>query len=108
MPQINNQIGVWLRLLTNDGTLTTTTVGTYSGANVDITLYKGWNLVGYPTAISESAQDALFGTGATWIAAYQSGTPFISDTSNLASVTMVEGEAYWVYVPNTVIWSVQQ
>ncbi|MCK5024232.1 MAG: hypothetical protein KAR56_01290 [Thermoplasmata archaeon] len=102
---IDNTMGVWLHLTASDGTLSTGMTGTYSAVPVNIDLYAGWNLVGYPTQVSELATDALFGTGATLVAEYVAGVPYISDEA-LGDVTMVEGEAYWVYVNTDTPWTV--
>ncbi|MCK5398162.1 MAG: hypothetical protein KAJ33_07935, partial [Thermoplasmata archaeon] len=103
---IDNTMGVWLHLTASDGTLSTGMTGDYSAVPVSIDLYAGWNLVGYPTANNEFADAALAGTGATWIAAWQLAAPYVADTTDLPNTPMIEGEAYWVYVPVDVTWTV--
>ena len=109
MPAFDQTMGVWLRLLSNGGNFAITlgVSGTYSAAPVVIQLYAGWNLVGYPTAVSELATDALFGTGASLVAIWTGAAPYISDEA-LADVTMLEGNAYWVLVPFDTPWTVNQ
>ena len=105
---IDNTMGIWLHLTASDGTLSTGTLGAYSSIAVNIDLYTGWNLVGFPTANNEFANAALLGTGATWIATWQLTSPFIADTTDLPNTPMIEGEAYWVYVSADTTWIVDQ
>ncbi|MCK5397378.1 MAG: hypothetical protein KAJ33_03935, partial [Thermoplasmata archaeon] len=106
MPQINQNMGVWLHLTANDGTLTTGTVGDYSGSGIDITLQPGWNLVGYPSATGENAFDSLLGLGVNWIGEYQAASPYINDESDLSQVDLSEGNAYWIHVDALTVWTV--
>ena len=106
MPTITNSMGVWLHLTASDGILTTGVSGAYSAGPVVITLYAGWNLVGYPSATPMAADASLFGTGADWIAVYDAAAPFVQDYDDLSLVTMSEGNAYWVHVPATTAWTV--
>jgi thiol-disulfide isomerase/thioredoxin len=104
---INNQMGVWLHLLTNGGDqmLTTSQTGDYSASAVTINLYLGWNLVGYPSATSR-AESVTLPAEADFVAVWQSTTPFITDHAKGASM-MVEGNAYWVRVTADCVWTVQ-
>ena len=106
MPQINQNMGVWLHLTANDGTLTTSSVGDYSAVPVDVTLNPGWNLVGYPSVTGENAADSLLGLGVNWIGEYQAATPYINDESDLTQVDMSEGNAYWIHVDALTTWTV--
>ncbi|MCK5397389.1 MAG: S8 family serine peptidase, partial [Thermoplasmata archaeon] len=106
MPQINQNMGVWLHLTANDGTLTTSTVGDYSGSAIGITLQPGWNLVGYPSATGENAFDSLLGLGVNWIGEYQAASPYINDESDLTQVDLSEGNAYWIHVDALAVWTV--
>jgi hypothetical protein len=104
---INNQMGVWLHLTAVGGAkLTTAQSGLYPSTAVQITLTKGWNMVGYPSQTPTPAGTALTGTGATIISVYSATTPYITDYTTLNSVTMSNGHAYWVFVPATVVWTV--
>ena len=106
MPVVTNNMGMWLHITVNDGILTTGTVGDYSASPVDITLYPGWNIVGYPSATGENAFDSLLGLGVNWIAEYQETSPFVADYSDLTQVDMSEGNAYWVHVDALTVWTV--
>ena len=107
MPMLTNSMGIWLHLTAHDGGVLTTGIdGDYSAAPVGVTLYPGWNLVGYPSAIGENAFDSLLGTGADRIAEYQAASPYIVDESDLTQVDLAEGNAYWIHVDAFVIWTV--
>ena len=108
MPTITQSMGIWLRLVDNDGdyTITTGFTGDYSGSSIDITLYPGWNMVSYPSATSRVASTTLPPVIADNMAYYDGGeTYLIMDDPTLAT-TLVEGNAYWVHVTADVIWSV--
>ncbi len=105
---INNQMGVWLHLTANAGDqmLTTTATGYYPSSAVNIQLYAGWNLVGYPSATSRTLTDAFDGTNADMAAVYSSTTPWILDIALPSLDMMSHGNGYWIRVPADVIWSV--
>ncbi|MFO7619350.1 MAG: immune inhibitor A, partial [Thermoplasmata archaeon] len=105
---INNQMGVWLYLtaIGGDMTLTTGLKGYYPGAETQVQLYSGWNMVGYPSGKPLTADLALAGTGATIVSVYSSSAPYVVDHTDLGAVTMSHGNAYWIKVPSDVIWAV--
>ncbi|MBA3046446.1 MAG: immune inhibitor A [Candidatus Thermoplasmatota archaeon] len=104
---INNQMGVWIHLTADGGSkLSLGIAGPLPPVPVQIPLYAGWNMVGYPSETNIAANLALAGTGATIISVYTPTTPFIQDYTDLASVTMTHGEAYWVFVPSGTTWDV--
>ncbi len=102
---INNQMGVWLHLLTIDDFLTTSTIGDYAAGNVDIPLYVGWNLVSYPSATDRTASDTL-PAQADMVAYYNVSAEYLITDALPTAVTFVEGNAYWVRVTADVVWSV--
>jgi len=104
---INNQMSVWIHLTAVSGNKLTTGIGgLYPASQVSITLYVGWNMVGYPSQTSTAANLALAGTGATIVSVYTPTSPFIQDYTDLSAVTMEHGKAYWVWVPATITWNV--
>jgi hypothetical protein len=107
IPTMTNQMGVWLHLTANAGDfmLTTATTGLYPTAAVNINLYAGWNMVGYPSATARLGS-ATLPVEATAVSVWQAGTPYISD-STPGAVTMTEGNAYWVQVSADCVWTVQ-
>lgn len=108
MPTFSHTMSVWLRLATHggDNVLTTGFTGDYSGSDVSVPLYAGWNLVGYPSDTDRPADVALSGTGADMIATYSATAPYVTDTATLSSVTMTAGNAYWVHVDADTTWTV--
>ncbi len=104
---VENQKGYWLHLTSNgaDQLLTVPSTGAYPGT-VAITLYAGWNLVGYPSATNRLASATLPGV-ADMVSLWQAASPYFTDTANLGSVTMSHGNGYWVRVTATTTWTVQ-
>ncbi|MFO7619083.1 MAG: clostripain-related cysteine peptidase [Thermoplasmata archaeon] len=106
---INNQMGVWLHLTANGGDqlLTTAVAGSYPASTVDINLYAGWNLVGYPSAAGSTATASL-PAEADIVAYYNPAAPgFITDDPEPFSTAMSHGNAYWVHVTGDCTWAVQ-
>lgn len=103
---VNNQMGVWLHLTANGGDtmLTLGMVGNYPAAAVNINLYTGWNMVGYPSATPLLASVTL-PAQADIVSVWQAASPYISDLAP-GAVTMSEGNAYWVHVTSDCIWTV--
>jgi len=103
--QLDHKTGIWVHvtalgdgLLDISGALTGTT-------NTD--LYAGWNLVGYPTMTPQLASISLAGTGADIMSIYNGSAAYlIEDRTDLSTVTMNPGEAYWVHVPADTVWTV--
>jgi hypothetical protein len=106
MPALTNAMGVWLWITLNGGDqmLTTGVTGSNPGAAVNINLYTGWNMVGYPTATSR-AESATLPAAADLVASWQLATPFITEHAKGATL-MVPGNAYWVHVTADCTWSV--
>jgi hypothetical protein len=106
MPTLSNTMGVWLWITANGGNqqLTMGIAGAYPAASVNINLYTGWNLVGYPTATSR-AESATLPAAADLVASWQLTTPFITQHAKGATL-MSHGNAYWVHVTADCVWSV--
>ena len=103
---VNNTMGIWLHLTGLGDMQITVSPGAYSPGPVDVILYPGWNLVGYPSATGENAFDSLLGLGVNWISKYQAATPFVADYSDLTQVDMSDGNAYWIHVDALTTWTV--
>ena len=103
---VNNQMGVWIWLTSNGGdkTLTTGVMGYYPQSDVQIQLYAGWNMVGYPSATQRTFSNALAGTGADMVARYISTSPWVEDILLPSDGIMSSGNAYWIHVPADVSW----
>jgi len=105
LPAIDNTMGVWLHLTTNGGDemLTLGPSADLPDSSVQIPLYAGWNLVGYP-----SAADRVGGNlppQADMVAVWTAESPYIEDLGP-AAVMMSHGNAYWVRVTADCIWTV--
>jgi hypothetical protein len=107
MPALTNQMGIWLHLTADGGDriLTTTVTGLYPTASVNIELYTGWNLVGYPSATSRLAS-ATLPAQADRVSVWNAAAPFVTDHSDKSLVTMSHGNAYWVRVTADCTWTV--
>ena len=69
-----------------------------------ITLKAGWNLIGYPSSVDRLASDALPGS-VDMIAVYDGLLPaMIRDETDLSTVTMSAGNAYWIHVNADIVW----
>jgi hypothetical protein len=105
---IDNTGGFWIHLTANGGDemLTTGLEDFFPSGATGIDLFAGWNLVGYPSATARLASDALAGTSADMIAYHNPVAPYrIDETSDLGSVMMEHGNAYWVRVPADTTWN---
>jgi competence protein ComEC len=105
LPDIGNTMGLWVHItaLGSDSLLTVEGAAPVSTA---INLRTGWNLVSYPSATPEAANSTLSATTADKMAVYLAASPYISDTSDLTSVTMQAGRAYWIHVTSDCLWTV--
>ena len=99
------ETGLWVHVTdVGDGFIDLT--GGLSGTT-SINLYAGWNLVGYTSLNNRLASDALAGTGTDMISIYNGTAPYlIEDRTDLSTVTMQPGEAYWIHVPADTVWTV--
>ena len=95
-------MGFWVKI-TNPTVLTI--YGT-EPVTTNINLYTGWNLVGYPSDTLVAAS-ATLPAQADMISLFNASQPYlIQDTTDFASTTMTEGEAYWVHVTSDCVWTV--
>jgi len=98
---VGNQVSVWLHATE---ACTLTVAGTLP-ASTGITLYAGWNLVGYPTLTPRPAQDALAGTGFDGLECWDAASPTLLRQMDPLE-PMNPGCGYWVHVPADTIWIV--
>ena len=101
---VDNCMGLWVHITAPGDEILT--VQGLAPTSTDIDLYPGWNLVSYPSATNEQAFDSLLGMGVNWVAVYDSVSPFIRDESNLNTITMSQGNAYWIHVDAFTVWTV--
>jgi uncharacterized repeat protein (TIGR01451 family) len=103
--QVNNRMGFWLHLTSNGGDQALAVCPGDNPGSASITLYVGWNMVGYPSLTAALAL-ATLPSQVDMISVWQAASPYIQDISNLASVTMSPGNGYWVRVTADCVWSI--
>jgi len=97
---LNHKQGFWINITELNVNLT---VSGYISTSTNINLYAGWNLVGYPTLTEKTVADALWGTGADKVEAFDSAEPYrIKEVG--PTYLMKPGEGYWVHVPMDTTW----
>ena len=98
---MDHTMGLWINMTEN---CTLELMG-YEANSTSIPLYAGWNLVGYPTQNNETVGNALWGTGADRVEAFDASQPY-----NVIEVgpnyVMQPGEGYWIHVPADTVWTV--
>ncbi len=106
MPAINNQMGIWVHLVTNGGDtmLTLGITGNLPAGTVMISLYTGWNLVGYPS-MSNAMGDASLPMQADYVSTWTATSPYIVDQVP-GAVMLSNGHGYWVHVTVDCTWTV--
>jgi hypothetical protein len=108
LTDINRTMGLWIHM---KNAYNLSVVGAIPESS-DITLYEGWNLVGYPSLETRNLNNAL--SGITWQAvqyydAFDVSDPWkhnsTSKPDNLNDLkTMEPGRGYWVYVTINDTW----
>ena len=82
--------------------------GTQPTQNQSIPLYKGWNMVGYPSQSNKYRPDALnnlvFGTEVDAVWTYNSGTQKWEEVGELNY--FVVGKGYWIHATQDCVWEV--
>ncbi|MCK4267129.1 MAG: hypothetical protein KAX31_07590, partial [Thermoplasmata archaeon] len=98
---IDHTMGIWLH---NSGVGDLVTVGSVP-ESTDIDLRTGWNLVGYPSLTARLASDTL-PPEADMLSVCDMGQPYnIMDITDLTSVSMLPGRAYWVRCTSNTTWT---
>jgi hypothetical protein len=100
---LNHKQGFWINITEPGGTILT--CSGYDPPSTTISLYAGWNLVGYPSLTNEIVGNALWGTGADKVMVCDTSEPYhIKDVG--PTYLMKPGEGYWVHVPADSTWIV--
>ena len=101
-------MGYWIHLTGNSGDqfLSTGETGEYSATPVNINLYAGWNMVGYPSATPRLAS-AVLPAFADSVAYYDAGSTYMISDAAPGAVMFSEGNAYWVHVTADCVWAVE-
>ncbi len=99
---LNHKMGFWININETNVNLT---VRGYMLSSTSISLYAGWNLIGYPSLNIETIANALWGTSADNVMVCDTSEPY-----NIKEVgpnyVMQPGEGYWVHVPFDTVWVV--
>ena len=98
---IDHKMGFWVHML-NPANITV--VGD-EPVSTDITLYAGWNLVGYPSSFPENVANALWGTGADQVEVCDLAEPGLIKEVEPTYI-MQPGEGYWIHVSVDSVWTV--
>ncbi len=98
---MNCGMGVWLHATEN----CTLTVSGEEPATSSITLYAGWNLVGYPSITEISVGDAFWGTGADRVEVSDPASPYLMKEVG-PEFLLKPGMGFWVRVPADVEWTI--
>jgi hypothetical protein len=106
MINVDNTRGFWIHIFRNDGDCALTVGEGPMPSLTNLSLYSGWNLVGYPTLVEKSIIDAFAGTGYDKpVEGFNASAPYrISQLSD--TYMMKPGEGYWVHVPFDTVWVV--
>jgi uncharacterized repeat protein (TIGR01451 family) len=102
LADIDNTMGFWLHVTdSTDGLII------YGNEPVitNILLKAGWNLVSYPSQTEQKVSDALWGTGADHVEAYDGADPELLREMG-PNELMQPGKGYWVHVPADSVWTV--
>jgi hypothetical protein len=106
MPTINNAMGFWLHLTANGGdqALTLNSYAATPGSTV-ITLYAGWNLVGYPS-LTATTGASLPGT-VDMLSVYSGSTTYTDYVgAAMDPIAISHGNAYFMHATATAPWTV--
>ena len=101
LASIDNTMGFWIYI--NQPNVNLTVRGSIP-AYTTISLYAGWNLVGYPSQMTDTVANVLWGTGADRVEVFQSDSPYVKEAE--PTYIMKPGEGYWIHVPADTVWAV--
>lgn len=107
LSELNETMGFWI-YITEPGDTNFLYNGTYPTENQSVVLYKGWNLVGYPSLSNKNRTAALnkitFGTDVDVIMTYNST---IQEWEVLDENDFFElGRGYWIHSLEEITWEV--
>jgi parallel beta-helix repeat protein len=109
LEKINHTMGIWLHITDPEGT-TLVVIGEELTFNQDISLYPGWNLVGFPSKTNKTRDIALgtlnFGSDIDSIWTYNSTINKWIELNDAMDYFEV-GQGYWMHSKVTQVWNVQ-
>jgi hypothetical protein len=99
---LDRTMGFWLHVTDDSQPLT---IFGDKPVSTNISMYAGWNLVGYPTLKNYTVADALWGTGADKVMVQDDMEPYrVKEVG--PTYMMHAGEGYWVHVVADSVWTV--
>lgn len=99
-------MGIWIHMTSDDDLSIEGTAPT----STDITLYPGWNMVGYPSSTAGAGTDLP--AEVTRVGYYDSAATYnlgyATTEGDVDAMTLNAGEGYWLYVDgkSSVLWTV--
>ena len=107
LPEINEKMGFWVHI-TNPAGVQLVYYGTEPAKNQEISLHKGWNLVGYPAVCYRERTEALntivFGPDVDAVWAYNVDIQTWEEIDN--SDNIVPENGYWIHSKVDKTWEV--
>ncbi len=104
---VSNLMGIWLHVTSNGGDQALSILPTGENPAVEsITLYTGWNMVGFPCLTQMLASETL-PAQADYVSVWQESSPYIQDFTDKSLVTMSDGNGYWIRVTADCVWTVE-
>ncbi len=105
--ELNHSMGFWVHITEPEGT-TLVVFGDELTSNQSIPLYAGWNLVGYPSTMNRTRDEALnnleYDMDIYKICHYNT-TAFQMEMVT-GSDSFEVGQGYWIYANNLCVWEV--
>jgi hypothetical protein len=101
---IDNTMGLWIYII-NPGWDNMLCVEGNNPGTVQIQLKAGWNMVGYPTNVSDAVGNVFWGTGVDNVEVFDPAEPSLIKEVGPTYV-MNPGKGYWVHVPSDTVWTV--
>ncbi|MDD4308641.1 MAG: hypothetical protein PHU53_07545 [Thermoplasmata archaeon] len=103
LPGVSNRMGLWVYItdVGSDGQLV---LDGDDPGTIQIELYSGWNLVGYPTMTNDTVANVFWGTGVDRVEIFDPVYPYIKAAE--PTYVMHAGEGYWVHVAYDTVWTV--
>ncbi|MEW5937690.1 MAG: hypothetical protein AB1665_07725, partial [Candidatus Thermoplasmatota archaeon] len=104
LTNVDHTMGVWIHIVSaGDGFIR---VSGTDPLSTSISLYAGWNLIGYPATDDSTytVGQLKTATGATYVEGFSATT--YKTSVLLDTYVLKKGEAYWVYVPADTTWTV--
>ena len=101
----NHTMGVWIRVISAN----TLIIRGKAPSSTDITLYPGWNMIGYPSVQEGSNQDIDLIHEITTIGFFEPATTYnVGYTHDTMNFVFETNKGYWLYniADYTVIWTV--